>query len=114
MSELTSIMALKALDGLTMRAAVTSQNIANANTPGYRPLKVSFEDALAGAADLGRSAVAALEPRIERDGSDAQSTGVRLDLQMATASMTTARYAALVEILSLQMQQTRAALGGLA
>ncbi len=111
MSELTSILALKALDGLTVRAAATSQNIANANSPGYRPLKVSFEDALADASSRGPEAIDALEPKIEPDLGAAQSDGVRLDLQMATASMTTARYAALIEILTLQMQQTRTALG---
>lgn len=109
MSNLSSILALKALDGLTLRAAVTSQNIANANTAGYRPLKVSFEDALAGAAKRGAAAVEAVTPTVEPDA--AQGDGVRLDLQMATSSMTTARYAALVEILSLQMQQMRTALG---
>ncbi len=111
MSQFTSILALKALDGLTARAAVTSQNIANANSPGYRPLKVSFEAALAEAAAQGPTAVEAMEPTVDRDLDPAQASGVRLDLQMATSSMTTARYAALVEILSLQMQQTRTALG---
>lgn len=106
---LTSILALKALDGLSARADVISQNIANANTPGYRPLRVSFEEALAGAADGGMTAVEAVEPRIDFD--PAQADGVRLDLQMASSSATTARYAALVEILSLQMQQMRTALG---
>lgn len=111
MSDLTSIMALKALDGLTARADVTSQNIANANTPGYRPLKVSFEDALIQAAGRGADAVEAVQPRIESDPNLAEGAGVRLDLQMATASMTSARYAALIEILSLQMQQLRSAVG---
>ncbi len=111
MSSLTSVLALKALDALTVRAEVTSQNIANVNSPGYRPMKVTFEDALAQAALSGREAVETLEPRIERDLSPAESSGVRLDLQMATASMTTTRYAALVEILSRQAQQMRVVLG---
>ena len=111
MSPLTSAMALKALDGLTARAEVTSENIANANTPGYRPLKVSFEDSLKTAAGQGIDAVNAVQPKIERDNGAAQASGVRLDLQMATASMTTARYAALIQILSLKMQQTRTAMG---
>ena len=111
MSGLTAIMALKALDGLSLRAEVTSQNIANANSPGYRPLKVSFEDALMQAADGGVDAVDAVQPRIESDLSAAEDSGVRLDLQMATASMTTTRYAALVEILSRQAQLMRTVMG---
>jgi len=111
MSGLTSVMALKALDGLTERAAVTSENIANANTPGYRPLKVSFEESLGLAAERGADAVNAVQFKVERDTNAAEASGVRLDLQMATASMTTARYAALIQILTLQMQQARTALG---
>ncbi|WP_443751368.1 flagellar basal body rod protein FlgB [Asticcacaulis solisilvae] len=111
MSGLTAVMALKALDGLTERAAVTSENIANANTPGYRPLKVSFEDSLGAASERGAGAVNAVQVKVERDTDAAEASGVRLDLQMATASMTTARYAALIQILTLQMQQTRTALG---
>lgn len=111
MSALTSAMALKALDGLVERATVTSENIANANTPGYRPLKVSFEDSLRTAAGQGVAAVNAVEPKVVRDNDPAQASGVRLDLQMATASVTTARYAALIQILSLQMQHNRMALG---
>ena len=109
MSSLTAIMALKALDGLAMRAEVTSQNIANANTPGYRPMKVSFEDALAAASTDGPDAVEAVQPKIETDLSEA--SGVRLDMQMADASITSARYSALIEILGRESQQMRAVLG---
>jgi len=111
MSELTSILALKALDGLTVRAEVVSQNIANANTAGYRPLKVTFENALADAAANRPGAVEALRPSIETDANISQDADVRLDLQMATLSMTTARHAALIQILSMQMQQYRIAMG---
>lgn len=110
MPSLSAVMALKALDGLWARAAVTSQNIANANTPGYRPLRVSFEQALSAAAAEGRDAIEAVQPKIERDTSPAESAGVRLDLEMATASTTSARYAALIEILGRHSQAARAAM----
>jgi flagellar basal-body rod protein FlgB len=111
LSNLTSIMALKALDGLAARAEVTAQNIANAGTPGYRALKVSFEQALVDASEKGERAVQAVKPQIETDPSGQQSGAARLDMQMATASMTSARYAALVEVLSRQMQHMRVVLG---
>ena len=111
MSGFTSILALKALDGLTARAEAVSQNIASANTPGYRSLKVSFEQALVEAAANGPDAVEAMQPKIETDLSAAKDAGVRLDLEMATISMTAARHAALVQILSMQMQQYRTAMG---
>jgi flagellar basal-body rod protein FlgB len=104
MPQLSSVMALKALDGLWMRATVTSQNIANAGTPGYRPLRVTFEDALAAAAPHGSDAVEAVRPKIDPDPSLAAATGVRLDMEMATASLTSARYAALIEVLGRRAQ----------
>ena len=51
------------------------------------------------------------QPDQHSDTGAGQASGVRLDLQMATASITAARYAALIQILTLQMQQTRTALG---
>lgn len=108
MSGFTSILALKAMDGLGARAEIVSQNIANANTPGYQPLKVSFEQALVDAAASGPDAVEAMQPKIETNAKD---SGVRLDLEMATVSMTAARHAALVQIISMQMQQYRTAMG---
>jgi len=63
------------------------------------------------AADQGMDAVNAVQPKIERDNDPAEASGVRLDLQMATASVTSARYAALIQILSLQMQHARMAIG---
>jgi flagellar basal-body rod protein FlgB len=48
--------ALKAaMRGGMARQAAIAQNIANADTPGYRRLNVTFEDALAGAIDDARS-----------------------------------------------------------
>lgn len=38
------------LDAASLRQAAISNNIANVNTEGYRPLKVSFEDQLQGLA----------------------------------------------------------------
>lgn len=50
-SSLTGITGLAvgyALDGLSMRHSAIATNIANANSPGYRPMRVSFENQLAG------------------------------------------------------------------
>ncbi len=44
----------KSLDAAMLRAKVVSNNIANANTPGYRRVDVKFEDALRGALDKTR------------------------------------------------------------
>lgn len=102
---------VRALDGLSARATATAQNIANAGTTGYRPVRVSFEDALANAARSGRrDAVDAVQPRLSHD--PASGGELRLDLELATESTTAARYAALVEILNHQLGLERAAISG--
>ncbi|HEY9219058.1 MAG TPA: hypothetical protein VIO94_13480 [Phenylobacterium sp.] len=111
MSELSTVMLIKALDGLSARALATSQNIANAQSPGYRPVRVRFEAALAAAASRGTAAVEAVQPRMEAEptGPDAE---VRLDQEMATAASTELRYAALIDLLNRQLQLRSLALSG--
>lgn len=112
MNELSAAIMVKALDGLSARAAATSQNIANAQTPGYRPARISFEAALTAAATLGPEAVGAVQPEIRFDAAGA-SAGVRLDQELATAASTALRYGAIVEMLSRQLQlQSLAVTGG--
>ncbi len=98
----------KALDGLALRQTFLAQNIANANTENYSPARVRFEDALAQAARTDIDAISALEPSILTDA----SRSMRLDLELAAASETALRYAALLEIRSRQTGLGRAAIGG--
>lgn len=102
-SAFSTQLVMKVLDCLTVRANVTAQNIANAGTPNYRPLRATFESALAAAADLGASAVSSVEPRIE-DAANASGPDLRLDMEVATASETAMRYSALIEILNRRVQ----------
>jgi flagellar basal-body rod protein FlgB len=103
---------LKALDGLSARATVTAQNVANANSPGYRPLKVSFEAALREAAAAGNQAVHAVLPQIVPALTDDGRSDLRLDLELATMSSTAGRYGSLVEILNRQLQIGALAVSG--
>lgn len=112
MPSLSTTLILKSLDCLTVRSQVTAHNIANANTPGYRPLRVTFEQALSGAAVRGKAAVKALEPQIGPDASAASSNGLRLDVELTTASATALRYAALIEILNRRSQGDAMAISG--
>jgi len=109
MTGITSTLIVKALDGLSARAAATAENIANANSPGFRPLRVTFEDALAAAARGGEASVRAVEPRTA--GAPAGER-VRVDLELATASATALRYSALTELLGRQLQIETLAITG--
>ncbi|WEK46127.1 MAG: hypothetical protein P0Y56_14045 [Candidatus Andeanibacterium colombiense] len=112
MDQLSALLIVKALDGLAMRSSAISQNVANANSPSYRPLRVDFEEQLRAATKDGPNAVRALQPHFARmPGTD--GTGeMRLDLELASASETALRYAALVDVLGRQMQISRLAVTG--
>lgn len=109
MAEITSTLIVKALDGLSMRSVATAENIANAGSPGFRPLRVSFEDALAAAARRGAGAIEAVRPQL---GGAPQGEAVRVDLELATASSTALRYSALTELLGRQMSLESIAIKG--
>ena len=107
----SAVLINKALDGLSMRYLATAENIANANSPGYRPLRVSFEEALRSAAAAGPDAVRGVEARLER-AATAAGGEMRLDLELATASETAMRFAALVDLLGRQLQLSRTVIRG--
>ncbi|BFG79453.1 hypothetical protein PTKU46_74860 [Paraburkholderia terrae] len=112
--DLVAAIAGKALDGLFARQTATADNIANAGSPGFAPVRVSFEEALRSAAlsqpgdsiTGSMNRIAAVTPRVETPLSD-QLDGVKLDREITTASETSARYAMLIGMLdrTLQMQQ---------
>lgn len=112
MEPVSSTLILKALDSLSMRATVTAQNIANANSPNYRPMRVTFEEALRSAAPQGVDAIRAVQPQILPILGEEGNGELRLDLELATASSTAGRYTTLVEILNRQLQMNALALSG--
>lgn len=110
MDEISAALISKALDGLHQRYLSTAQNIANANTPGYQPVRVSFEDSLSAAATQGVGAIRDVEPTFHFAGEDPAAPAMRLDLELATASQTALRYRALIDVLGRQMALHRALL----
>jgi flagellar basal-body rod protein FlgB len=111
MDAVSPLLIAKALDGLHARYRATAENIANANTPSYRPINVTFEARLKAAALQGPEAIAAVAPRTELAPVSATG-GMRLDLEVATASQTAMRYAALLDILGREMAINRAVVRG--
>lgn len=91
-----------ALDAATMRQQAIAQNIANANTPGYQRLGVSFEsrvDALRQDIRNGQSpslaSLAAFRPVLE-----AVDEPVALDTEMAALSANTLQHQVLLKALN--------------
>lgn len=112
MDPISSILIKKALDGLSLRAAVIADNVANANSPGFLPRKVAFEQELQAAAKLGVTAIRDSQARIETPPNSVLNAAVRLDLEMADAARTAARYGALIDIYGRQAQIHRTAVRG--
>lgn len=120
MSIESTIPITKALDGLFLRQMVTAQNIANANSAGYVPLRVSFEDVLSQTVqhlqsnpEDGVSFLKSLEPQIRPDSNFLAGDAMRLDLELQTVAQTSMRYAALLNVLDRGLQlQSLAHTGG--
>jgi flagellar basal-body rod protein FlgB len=120
---LIAAIAGKALDGLFARQTATAHNVANAGSDGFTPVRVSFEDALRDAAALRAgdtqaavlARVASVRPHVNTSF-DAPllpgSNTVRLDQEIATASVTSARYAMLTGMLDRTMQIGQLAIKG--
>lgn len=110
-SRISSIIT-KALDGLALRQMATAQNIANANSPSYQPLRVSFEEQLRAAASGGEIAIREVEFRAVPTASSGVDAAQRIDLELATASETALRYGALIDLLGRELQLQRTIIRG--
>ncbi len=104
MEPLTSATLIKALDGLSLRMTAIAQNVANAGSPRYRPVHVSFEAALKRAATMSASAVDQVQPLVTHTRDNASRSDVRLDLELADSAMTKERYGAVAELLARELQ----------
>ena len=107
MTASTSAIISRALDGLTLRAAATAQNIANANSREFHPIAVNFEASLRAAANRDDGAVRDLQFRPAAAHISSVGDEPRLDLELATASETGLRYQALLDLLGREMQLSR-------
>lgn len=112
MDAISSIIITKALDGLSLRAQATAQNIAGASSPDFQPVQVRFEESLRAAAAKGSDAVRDVMLQITRAAPSPFGGEPRLDLELATASETALRYTALLDVLGRQMQISRTAIRG--
>lgn len=118
-TDLVAAIAAKALDGLFARQTATAQNVANANSVGYVPVRVNFEAALREAAqalpgDTAQTRLARIQavvPSLDAPLPIDVNT-VRLDDEIATASETSARYAMLVGMLDRTLQLRQLAIKG--
>lgn len=97
-----------ALEGTTLRHQAIAHNIANANTPGYRPVAVNFEEQMARAGEALASnperplaSLGEFRPTMELLPPNALGDdAVSLDMEMARLSENTLRHEVLLKALS--------------
>jgi len=102
---LTGSLIRMALDGLSMRQLVTANNIANANTSGYQPVRVDFEEQLASALREGDMRGRLDTGRLTQSVSVDPTPGAKVQLDMEAAQMAqdVLHYQALLRALREQM-----------
>lgn len=88
--DVTDAALVVALQGTEQQQAVLSNNIANANTPGFEPSNVSFQDALAAAlqsANGNENMVSAVQPSTSVDTSQMTPDGNGVDIDRASTTL---------------------------
>ena len=106
------VLLLKVMDCLALRMKAQAENIANAGTPRYRPVRVSFEDAVKAAAQFGDAAVTVVEPKLVLEAPRDGRGELRLDLELAAAARTAGRYGTMAEMLNRELQLEELAISG--
>lgn len=108
----------KAIDALWQRSNVISDNIANADTPGYQQKSVSFEDQLSqaisdGSLDAGE--LSGISPQIQVESgniSSSDSNGVDMETQMVELMRNQLQYSYLTRGVSDQLSMLKTAASG--
>lgn len=110
----TQIALERAMSGATLRHSVLASNLANANTPGYRPMDVDFHGALRQALELGsrgveetRFAPAPAANAILR----ADGNGVDVDVTSAQLAQNGLELSAVTQVVSARIHILRSAMG---
>jgi flagellar basal-body rod protein FlgB len=103
------------LDVTSLRHRVIAQNVANVNTPGYRRLEVSFEEALARQLDGAQGEIPELSAEIvQASGGPERPDGnnVDVDAEMGRLQKNTLLFAVYSHVLTAKLSAMRAAITG--
>lgn len=100
----------------SLRHQVLSQNIANIDTPGYRPMEVSFGEELRLASGAGEPPATVVKASVVTDpfigAGRYDGNAVDLDRQMAKMAENALWHNALIQILNSRMNLLRTAVRG--
>src|SRR5271154_1436041 len=111
-ADTTQIALQTAMRGDWMRQTLETNNIANANTPGYQRETLSFQGALKNALAGGQSPEeVALTPETEASTGDVEGNGVNTDQESADLSENGLEYDAIVQVMGTRDEILRSAMG---
>ena len=116
----TTQMLKLALDAASMNHQAIANNIANVNTPGYAPVRVNFEEQLAGLRETleqgGRvksDMLAGILPVMQREEALTDVSGdhtAALDMETAKLAENTVHYEALLKVAGMRMSMVNSAI----
>lgn len=110
----TQITLMRAISGATLRNTVLSNNIANADTPGFQPSEVDFHATLSGALEEGTEGLTNVSfspQQVETGAQRADGNGVDSEAEAAKLSENGLELEALEQVANSRMQIMRSALG---
>ncbi|HEY3829865.1 MAG TPA: flagellar basal body protein [Solirubrobacteraceae bacterium] len=101
-----------AMRGAWTRQTLLTNNIANANTPGYQREDLNFHGALSAALQAGQSPTAvSLTPEVQAGSVGPEGNGVDVDQESATLAENGLEYEALVQVMGTRDEIMRSAMG---
>ena len=114
--DVTQIALERALAGSAQRQQILANNLANANTPGFKRTDLNFEATLAGALANGASAsqIASLQFSPQTDTTSAMQpdgNNVDVDTEMARLSKNALDYESLVTVANARLKMLSTAIG---
>jgi flagellar basal-body rod protein FlgB len=111
--DLTQVGLERAISGSALRQTALAANVANANTPGYRPRDVDFRSALRDAFAAGRAAVesAPVAHVVSSGATRADGSGVDIDVEAAKLAQNGLEYQTLIQVARGRIDIIESALG---
>jgi flagellar basal-body rod protein FlgB len=114
--DLTDLVVQRGLEGASMRQQVLSNNLANANTPGFKRSDIDFQSTLASALGSGNAmqsvANAAFAPQTDSSTSmTADGNNVDTDTEMASLTSNAVEYETLAAIEQQRFSTLKTAMG---
>jgi flagellar basal-body rod protein FlgB len=110
----TQLVLERAMSGATLRHSALAANLANANTPGYRPIDVDFHGVLRDALERGPAAVerAPLAPAVQSTAiMRADGNGVDVDVTAAEIAENGLELSAITKVAGARLDILRLAIG---